>query len=84
MNDAGMYDGIIPFRVVINEQYEAYIRFRGLTSAGKWRARKYDLRPYLEEVYNDWIQGADRVREILEKFLKRGLTRADTDCIMSM
>lgn len=69
MNEAGFYDGIIPFRVVIGADLSPVVHFVGLTSAGKYRVRKYDLRPYLEETYYWYINECDAFLEVAARIL---------------
>lgn len=69
MDDNGYYDGIIPFRVVIGADLTPAIHFVGLTSAGKYRVNKYDLRPYLEDIYAYWIDENENMLEVLAKIL---------------
>ena len=69
MNDNGYYDGIIPFRVVIGADLSPVVHFVGLTSAGKYRVRKYDLRLYLEETYYWYVNDCDAFLEVAARIL---------------
>ena len=69
MDDNGYYDGVIPFRVVIGSDLVPIIHFVGLTSAGKYRVRKYDLRMYLEEIYYWYVNDCDAFLEVAARIL---------------
>lgn len=69
LNEAGFYDGIIPFRVVVGADLSPAVHFVGLTEAGKYRVRKYDLRLYLEETYYWYVNDCDEFLEVAAKIL---------------
>lgn len=69
MNEAGFYDGILPFRVVIGADLSPAVHFVGLTSAGKYRVHKYDLKSYLEETYYWYVNDCDEFLEVASRIL---------------
>lgn len=53
MDEYGGYDGWIPFQLIIpkNDPTNFKLHFTNLNSAGWYRVYKYQLRPYLEDLY---------------------------------
>lgn len=53
MDENGSYDGWIPFQLIIpkNDPLSFKLHFINLNGAGWYRVYKYQIRPYLEDLY---------------------------------
>lgn len=60
MNDNGMYDGVLPFTVIVSKD-SIIVQFH-VNRAGRYRVNKAGLKDYLEELYFDIL--VDKVKTL--------------------